>query len=104
MWTAKAPAARAGRTSDFMELPAITASAGPVLLNATGGNMGGASTFSFQVGANSGQTIEVTGDQLEGCRPLDGLVMRRARRQVHGLGNPSLFTNLEVVQFGKRRH
>jgi flagellin len=30
------------------------------LLNATGGNMGGASTFSFQVGANSGQTIEVT--------------------------------------------
>ncbi len=30
------------------------------LLNATGGNMGGASTFSFQVGANSSQTIEVT--------------------------------------------
>jgi flagellin len=30
------------------------------LLDATGGNMGGASTFSFQVGANSGQTIEVT--------------------------------------------
>jgi flagellin len=30
------------------------------LLDATGGNMGGASTFSFQVGANSSQTIEVT--------------------------------------------
>jgi len=30
------------------------------VLDATGGNMGGASTFSFQVGANSGQTIEVT--------------------------------------------
>ena len=29
------------------------------LLDATGGNMGGASTFSFQVGANSSQTIEV---------------------------------------------
>ncbi len=30
------------------------------LLDATGGNLGGASTFSFQVGANSSQTIEVT--------------------------------------------
>jgi flagellin len=30
------------------------------LLDATGGNMGGASSFSFQVGANSSQTIEVT--------------------------------------------
>jgi len=30
------------------------------LLDADGGNMGGASTFSFQVGANSSQTIEVT--------------------------------------------
>lgn len=30
------------------------------LLDATGGNMGGASTYSFQVGANSSQTIEVT--------------------------------------------
>ena len=29
------------------------------MLDATGGNMGGASTFSFQVGANSSQTIEV---------------------------------------------
>ena len=29
------------------------------LLDADGGNMGGASTFSFQVGANSSQTIEV---------------------------------------------
>jgi flagellin len=30
------------------------------LLDGTGGNLGGASTFSFQVGANSSQTIEVT--------------------------------------------
>ena len=30
------------------------------LLDATGGNMGGASSFSVQVGANSSQTIEVT--------------------------------------------
>ena len=29
------------------------------LLDATGGNMGGASTYSFQVGANSNQTITV---------------------------------------------
>ena len=30
------------------------------LLDGTGGNLGGTSTFSFQVGANSSQTIEVT--------------------------------------------
>jgi flagellin len=37
------------------------------LLDATGGNMGGASTYSFQVGANSSQTIEVTiADQSTG--------------------------------------
>ena len=30
------------------------------LLDSTGGNLGGTSTFSFQVGANSSQTIEVT--------------------------------------------
>jgi flagellin len=33
---------------------------GMTLLDGTGGNLGGASTFSFQVGANSSQTIEVT--------------------------------------------
>jgi len=32
---------------------------GMTLLDGTGGNLGGASTFSFQVGANSSQTIEV---------------------------------------------
>ena len=32
---------------------------GMPLLDSTGGNLGGASTFSFQVGANSSQTIEV---------------------------------------------
>ncbi|NBX56294.1 MAG: flagellin FliC [Betaproteobacteria bacterium] len=42
------------------------------LLTGDGGNMGGASTFSFQVGANSSQTIEVvigkqtTADQFSG--------------------------------------
>lgn len=37
------------------------------LLDATGGNMGGASTYSFQVGANSNQTITVTiADQSTG--------------------------------------
>jgi flagellin len=33
---------------------------GMALLDGTGGDSGGASTFSFQVGANSSQTIEVT--------------------------------------------
>jgi len=33
---------------------------GFAVLDGTGGNLGGASTFSFQVGANSSQTIEVT--------------------------------------------
>ena len=33
---------------------------GMPLLDSTGGNLGGTSTFSFQVGANSSQTIEVT--------------------------------------------
>ena len=32
---------------------------GMPLLDSTGGNLGGTSTFSFQVGANSSQTIEV---------------------------------------------